>query len=198
MTEQAQQPEMQRTFIALDLPMAVQQGLAAWGLHTLTDPALRPVRPEALHLTLAFLGASDPEQVKRLTAVIEALAVEPVALAFKPQPAARPRRMPRFIAVEVDSEGVERLWARLQADLVASGLADPYEGRFWPHVTVARVRSRSGASGKPRRVLSTPEALPAALLEPFDGVRVSLYRSDLMPRGAEYVPLARKDLPPTA
>ncbi|MDQ3571777.1 MAG: RNA 2',3'-cyclic phosphodiesterase [Actinomycetota bacterium] len=200
MAESAQAPEMQRTFIALDLPMAIQQGLAAWALTAFTEPALRTVRPEALHVTLSFLGASDPGRVKRLVAVVDALAVEPVRLAFRPELTARPRRKPRVFAVEVDSESLTGLRARLQADLVASGVTEPDEGRFWPHVTVARVRSSAGSrtKGGPLPVLKAPGTLPAALLDPFDGVRVALYRSDLRPRGAEYVPLARKHLPPTA
>jgi 2'-5' RNA ligase len=48
-----------RLFVALDLPDAVREGLVAWGERELRDPALRPVRPEALHVTLAFLGWSS-------------------------------------------------------------------------------------------------------------------------------------------
>lgn len=200
MTDPAERQLVQRTFIALDLPIAIQQGLGAWALSAISDPALRPVRPEAMHITLAFLGASDPDRVAGLAAVVEALAVEPVRLALRPEPAPRPRRRPRVFAVEVESENLAALQARLQSDLVMKRLTEPEERRFWPHVTVARVRSRAGArdKGEPRPVLKVPGELPEALLDPFDGVRVSLYRSNLRPHGAEYVPLARKDLPPTA
>ncbi len=46
------------------------------------------------------------------------------------------------------------------------------------------------------RVETPPKALPTELLEPFGAVRVTLYRSNLRPSGAEYVSLAELDLPP--
>ena len=45
-----------RMFVALDLPETVREDIAAWGEAELADPALRPVPPESLHVTLAFLG----------------------------------------------------------------------------------------------------------------------------------------------
>jgi 2'-5' RNA ligase len=33
------------------------------------------------------------------------------------------------------------------------------------------------------------------LLQPFGGVRITLYRSQLQPQGAQYTPLARLELP---
>ena len=46
------------------------------------------------------------------------------------------------------------------------------------------------------RVETPPGPLPAELCEPFDAVRVTLYRSLLRPTGAEYVSLAALDLRP--
>jgi hypothetical protein len=43
-------------------------------------------------------------------------------------------------------------------------------------------------------VSGPPPPLPDELLEPFGGVRVTLYRSILRPQGAEYLPLASLDL----
>ena len=50
-----------RLFVALDLPEQVRAGIAAWGRRALADPALRPVGPESLHITLAFLGYAAGE-----------------------------------------------------------------------------------------------------------------------------------------
>ena len=43
-------------------------------------------------------------------------------------------------------------------------------------------------------VETPPKPLPAEALEPFEAVRVTLYRSNLRSHGAEYVPLASIDL----
>jgi 2'-5' RNA ligase len=39
-----------------------------------------------------------------------------------------------------------------------------------------------------------PGALPRALLKPARCVRVTLYRSELQPQGAKYIPLAQVEL----
>jgi hypothetical protein len=70
-------------------------------------------------------------------------------------------------------------------------------------VTVARVRTeraepeRGKRRGKarPKRVRKPPAPLPKAVEQPFDAVRLALYRSQLKPQGAEYVALSGIDLP---
>jgi 2'-5' RNA ligase len=84
--------------------------------------------------------------------------------------------------------------AALEEELVAERLHKPEKRPFWPHLTVARVRPEGRGSKRPRRVSSPPEALPQALLQPVRCVRVALYRSELKPQGAEYVPLAQVEL----
>ncbi len=182
----------QRLFVALDLPMAIEQGIGAWARARLSTAGWRPTSPNAMHLTLCFLGACDPARAERVCALVEGLPADPLALGFKPAAVGRPRRDPRVIALEVESDDAVRLQARLAAELAAAEVAPPVLRRFWPHVTVARRQPGSAPApiGKP--------SLPTALLDRFDGVRVSVYRSDLRPSGAEYVALARKDLPPKA
>jgi 2'-5' RNA ligase len=79
--------------------------------------------------------------------------------------------------------------------LVEAGLYVPEKRPYWPHVTVARVRREERGSKRPAHVSSAPGALPKELLQPFDGVRITLYRSQLQPRGAQYTPLAQVELP---
>jgi 2'-5' RNA ligase len=46
-----------RLFLALDLPEPARAAIAAWRDELVSERAdLRPVRPEALHVTLVFLG----------------------------------------------------------------------------------------------------------------------------------------------
>ena len=92
--------------------------------------------------------------------------------------------------------------AGLHAELIGAGeeagLIEPEERPFWPHVTVARVRSEGRGSRRPARVAKAPGEIPEELRKPFRCVRVTLYRSLTGPAGAEYVPLAQVELPEKA
>ena len=111
-------------------------------------------------------------------------------------PVPRPERgRPRLFALPAASSGTIALQAGLQEKLVAAGLYEPEKRPFWPHVTVARVRREERGSKRPALVSRLPEALPKGLLQPFDGVRLTLYRSELQPQGAQYTPLAQVELP---
>ncbi len=184
-----------RLFIALDLPAEVRAGIVAWGGVELADPALRPGAEESLHLTFAFLGSRDPEQVESLAAVLRESG-GPAPLVELREPVARPARgRARLFALPVLSAGAEALRAGLVERLVAAGLFEPEQRPFWPHVTVARVRAEGRGSRRPAVVERPPGALPRWLSEPFYGVRLALYRSELQPTGARYVPLAQVELP---
>jgi len=184
-----------RLFVALDLPERVRAGIAAWGGRALTDPALRPVAERSLHVTLAFLGWTAEKQVARLAEIVGSCAAPAPRIALG-DPVQRPERgRPRLFALPVDSPATIALQAVLREKLVASQLYEPEERPFWPHVTVARVRREERGSKRPAPVTKLPGALPKELLRPFGGVRLTLYRSELQPRGAQYTPLAQVELP---
>jgi RNA 2',3'-cyclic 3'-phosphodiesterase len=183
-----------RLFVALDLPEAVREGIVAWGREELSDPALRPVRKEALHITLAFLGYLPEKEIGRLAEIVEAGAA-PAPWIELGEPVAKPSsRRARLFALPADSPATVSLQADLQERLVAARLYKPEKRPFWPHVTVARVRSGGRGSKRPARVSRQPDGLPPELLQPFSGVRVTLYRSVLQPQGALYTPLAQNEL----
>jgi RNA 2',3'-cyclic 3'-phosphodiesterase len=194
MAEERERTERVRLFVALDLPELVRAEIGAWGKRELTDPALRPVAVENLHITLAFLGSRSRKDVEPVVeAIRESAGAAPlVSLA---DPAARPARRPRVFGLPAISPGAEVLQAALSERLVAEDLYKPEKRPFWPHVTVARVRSEGRGSRRPMRVEKFPDELPASLREPFLGVRLALYRSELQPSGARYVPLAQVELP---
>jgi 2'-5' RNA ligase len=184
-----------RLFVALDLPDDVREGIAAWGRSALADPALRPVAPGSLHVTLAFLGWLPEKEVPRL-AEIAAAAGGPAPRLRLGDPVPRPARGgPRLYALPADSPGAVELQAGLRERLVEARLYEPEKRPFWPHVTVARVRREERGSKRPALVAAPPGALPKGLLRPFDGVRMTLYRSVLQPQGAQYTPLAQVELP---
>ena len=185
-----------RLFVALDLPASVRAGIAAWGAEELTDPALRPVAEESLHVTLAFLGGRLPAEVEPAAAIVRDSGAAPAPLMELLEPVGKPsRRRAGVWALPVLSAGAEQLQAEVSDRLVAAGLYKPEKRPFWPHVTVARVRPEARGSRRPAVVAKPPGELPAALSEPFLGVRLGLYRSELKSTGARYVPLAQIKLP---
>ncbi len=186
-----------RLFTALDIPERVRAGIEAWGGRELTDPALRPVAAENLHMTLCFLGRTDAARAGEASAAVEALLSEPVRIRLAAGPVGRPARRPSVWALDAEAPAAVSLQARLAQALIAAGLLEPEERQYWPHVTVARTRNERGKR-RPQHVAKPPGNLPAELTEPFDAVRLSLYRSEIRSDGAKYVSLTPKNLPPSA
>jgi RNA 2',3'-cyclic 3'-phosphodiesterase len=177
-------------FVALDLPAGPRRELAAWR-DALVDGRrdLRPVREEALHVTLIFLGWQDEAAAPEIAAA--AFGARPDAPAPMLAPAGvrpLPPRDPRLFALDLEDE--EGRAGALQ-DAVAGALEGgrwyrPEKRPFWPHITLARVKRGE------RRV--PPLAGDPPPTEPFAGDTLTLYRSTLRPQGALYEPLARTEL----
>jgi 2'-5' RNA ligase len=162
------------------------------------------MRLEALHVTLCFLGYHPERAIPRIGEIVTRAGGEagPVAMRFSQDPVPIPGGRPRLYAIGAESEAAVALQARLERDLAAEGFYEPEKRKFWPHVTVARVRSERRAPergerrgrGRPKRVAEPPRPLPGALTEQFFCRRVAVYRSNLKPTGAEYERLAGVDL----
>ena len=184
-----------RLFVALDLPEETREGLVAWGREALGDPALRPVAPESLHITLAFLGYRPEKEIEAIAAVVAESAAPAPWLELRDPEQRPPRGRARLYALPVVSPGAEALQAGLQQRLVEAGFYEPEKRPFWPHVTVARVRPEARGSRRPAVVSEPPGRLPERLTEARICRRMTLYRSELKPTGAQYVPLAQVELP---
>ncbi len=183
-----------RLFVALDLPEWMREGIVAWGREALADPALRPVAPEFLHVTLAFLGYLPERAIDDVAAIVTSLEAVAPTIELR-DPAPRPERgRPRLFALPVESAGVVELEAELREKLVAARLYKPEKRPFWPHVTVARVRREERGSNRPAKVERPPGALPKDFIRTHVCVRATLYRSKLQPQGAQYAPLAQVEL----
>jgi 2'-5' RNA ligase len=183
-----------RLFVALDLPEATRDEIVAWGWSELSDPALRPVSRDSLHITLAFLGYMPERDIERLGQIVVNLGASAPPLRLG-DPFAKPSpKRPRLFALPADSPDTVVLQKSLEEKLVAERLYKPEKRPFWPHVTVARVKSEGRGSKRPRPVDRRPGKLPAKLLSSVLGVRLTLYRSELQPRGAHYTPLAQVEL----
>ena len=185
-----------RLFVAVDLPQDVRAGLVSWQQTALADPALRIVAPDALHITLVFLGYQAEKDVKAIAKAafdkdFQAPAVELVA-----EPVGIPRgKRPRLIALGANSEDTVTLQRRVEERLVEGGFHEPEKRAFWPHVTVARVRPEAPRSRKPALITTQPHPLPEHMFRFFRPTRLVLFKSHLRRSGAEYEPLAELELP---
>jgi 2'-5' RNA ligase len=195
MAEERQKSPRVRLFVALDLPAELREGIVAWGREALADPALRPVARESLHVTLAFLGHRPQEEVEAIAAVVrERVGPAPWVELLDPEQRP-PRGRARLYALPALSPGAEALQAGIAQGLAEGGFYEYEKRPFWPHVTVARVRPEGRGSRRPAPVADPPGKLPEGMSEARICRRMTLYRSELQPTGACYVPLAQVELP---
>jgi 2'-5' RNA ligase len=175
----------------------VREGIVAWQ-RGLDDPALRITKAESLHMTLVFLGYHPEKEIERIAEVALGVDAPAPEIRLEPDPVGVPRgkQRPRLFALDAPSEGAVELQRRVEKRLVEAHFYEPEKRPFWPHLTVARVKPEQRGKRRPAQVESPPGPLPERLFRPFVALRLTLYRSHLRPQGAEYVPLAEKDLEP--
>src|SRR6476469_9933066 len=99
----------------------MREEIVAWGREALVDPALRPVTPESLHLTLAFLGHRPEREIEAIAAVVRECA-GPAPWVELLEPAQRPTRgRAQVYALPALSPGAEMLQAGLAHRLEEAG-----------------------------------------------------------------------------
>jgi 2'-5' RNA ligase len=180
-----------RMFVALDLPEDARASLAAWRDALVEGRRdLRPVRAEALHVTLVFLGWQDEKAAEAIaSAAFEACSglSAPRLRAAGVRPL--PPRDPRLFALDLDDDDgrAVRVQSAMSGALAAGRWYRPEKRPFWPHLTLARVKRGE------RRAPPLPGD-PSPPAEGFEADRLTLYRSTLRPQGAVYEPLAQATL----
>ena len=185
-----------RLFVALDLPNDVRAGLIDWQRTALADPALRIVRPEALHMTLVFLGYQAEKDVKAIAKAAFDVSVQAPAVELIAEPVGVPGgKRPRLIALAANSDEAVELQKQVETRLVGEGFYEPEKRAFWPHLTVARVRPEAPGSRKAALLRAPPHPLPEHMFRFFRPTRLVLFKSQLRRSGAEYEPLAELVLP---
>ena len=179
--------ERLRLFVALELPAVAREALAAF--RDAVDPVVwRPVRDEALHVTLAFLGARGAQDVAVVSDVLARCAGAAPSLTLGGALLLPPRRRARVLCAEVADPSGElgALQARVAAALVEAGVYAAEQRPFRAHATVARLRPGARPPREP------PSAGPAAVA--FRGEWLTLFHSRPARGGSGYEPLARVPL----
>jgi RNA 2',3'-cyclic 3'-phosphodiesterase len=188
---------MLRLFIALDLPPEVRATLQA--MQAQLRGYRLPIRwtdPAGAHLTLKFLGATDPGQVAAITGALETIARKHAPFELV---TAGPGCFPNLHAPRVvwlGLGGAVDALARLRDDVerTIAPLGFPTETRpFSPHLTLGRTnkdatRQESAAIGPAIKATPAPPRIT------WQVRRLSLMRSELGPAGARYTCLAQAGL----
>jgi 2'-5' RNA ligase len=181
-----------RLFVAVPLPQALTERAAA--LLPAALPALKRVRPDLMHVTLAFLGRTADE---RLAAVVEAAHAATAAhrgfdLAFSGPgrfPASgRPRVV--WLGIEEGLDPLSALARSITEELRRREIA--FDDRpFAPHLTLARVRPEASAP-EGRTIATALDALAIPELRTRVD-RIEVVESVLSPKGPRYT--ARAEAP---
>ena len=182
-----------RLFIAVPLPQEIADRAAACLTGAL--PALRPVRPDLMHLTLAFLGWVADDRLAAATDAVRVAAAghAPFDLTFDHAgrfPATgRPRAV--WLGLTAGTDELTRLAADTGRALAERSFA--LEDRpFRPHLTLARVRA--GASGpESRAVAAAVDGLTVPELQ-LRVDRIAVVESRLSPGGPRYTTRAEAAL----
>lgn len=179
-----------RSFIAIELPPQVKQGLDRLQeqLKPFTPKGVKWVDPGSIHLTIKFLGEVQSDRISLISKTlvdavkkIKAFSVGVEGLGVFPDP-----RRPRVLWVAVVGD-VDKLVILQQAvDTALSPLGFVKENRaFVPHLTLARLRDdmppQVRQSFGQRFLAAKLESLPLHKVE-----SLNLMKSQLTPGGAIY------------
>ncbi|MBF6600304.1 MAG: RNA 2',3'-cyclic phosphodiesterase [Dehalococcoidia bacterium] len=150
--------------------------------------AVRWVRPEGVHITLKFLGATDEARVPALRSALAGALAGVRALGLRPEGVGSfgGRRSLRVIWVGVrgDTPALSALAARVEAGLSPLGFASE-QRPFDAHLTLGRVRDGTPASER-ERLAAIVERFTPSPLPPFRADAVSLMQSTPGRGGASY------------
>lgn len=183
-----------RAFIAVPLPAPLLDALIDLQ-HRLKSRvphrSVRWVRSEGIHLTLKFLGSTPEQRLPEIQQALAAVARHAPACTFTAQGLGcfpNPRR-PRVLWVGVE-EPTGRL-AALQAAIEEAMEQLDYERErraFTPHLTLGRVRRRTGRK-QAEHVGQVVTEMQVGELAQVSVDTFELIQSELKPSGAEYTTL---------
>ncbi|HTI13286.1 MAG TPA: RNA 2',3'-cyclic phosphodiesterase [Dictyobacter sp.] len=193
---------MTRTFIALEMNKAVQRHLTDV-IHQVSSvlPSIRWVNPAGIHLTLAFLGELDDNQLQETIAAATTVAQETHSFSYRlTHPGSfGAARQPRVIwtGIEERSGTLLHVHARLQQDLARRGFSVDTRP-FAPHLTLARIKAPLPVTELERlQAILHGGPQQFASRETFTAKAIAVMKSELLRSGAQYTPLKICPFSPT-
>jgi 2'-5' RNA ligase len=182
-----------RAFIAVEIPSEIHKAIESKtsSLRAMLDSRLvRWVPTGNIHLTLKFLGDVSPASVEMLSQMLSAEVSQHTSFELKfgglgafPNP-----RRPRVIWIGIQAPAeLEALQRGIEA--AAATLGYPNEKRpFSPHLTIGRVKQRTGSAGM-QKIRAALEEAQIGSLGTAQVKAMHLFKSDLKPTGAVYTRL---------
>jgi RNA 2',3'-cyclic 3'-phosphodiesterase len=176
-----------RLFIAIEIPGEIRNALAAF-LKELPKnaPKAKWVRPENLHVTLKFLGSTDPTKLGQIESSLKAIrSPQPVTLEFRGLGFFPNEKRPRvFWAGMNSSANLQPLAADVDRSMHQHGFLLE-ERPFAPHLTLARF----DPPGLPANLASAVKQNASRAFGSMTAREFHLIESKLKPTGAEYTTL---------
>ena len=190
---------MVRAFVAVDISQAARDALAEV-THRLRErgvSGVRWARPEAVHLTLKFLGDIDPTLVDGILGALERACrgTGPLRLVLSEVGAFPSLANPRvlWVGLNGDLESLGELQRRIGQEVSVAGGFPMEERPFSPHLTLGRLRDNVSREERHRAGEAATEAgLDADISWQVEAV--NLMRSTLTPSGAVYDVLGSRKL----
>lgn len=185
--------ETARCFIAVDIDYAIRRELASLQRRLQrTHADVKWVKPDSIHLTLAFLGNVPIDRIRPLESALDRALCgqDRFPLVFTGTGSFGKPRHPRVIWAGIKNcPSLIALQHKVVASLQETNVA--FDGRpFSPHLTIGRVKTSKHAAG-------LIEALEQEQKTEFGCVEIAealLIKSVLTPSGAEYSVLHRTAL----
>lgn len=185
---------MLRLFIALAVPAADKRAIGRLQQKARAClEGIRMVRAEGLHLTLKFLGETEPQRLEQIKVAIDeaAGASEIFSLALGgigvfPSPA---KARVLWVGLRSGEKAISALAGALDRSLAICGF-QPEKRPFHPHLTIGRLR-RPVSGDKLKRFIEAEKDFEG---KTFLVDRVILFKSTLTAGGAVHEALYQKEL----
>lgn len=182
-----------RLFVALEIPAAVRDNLAAQmkELRDLSaqvaDKRPRWARLENLHVTLKFIGEVSPAKLEGIRSALAAIHSDaPVHLEFRGLGFFPNEQYPRVLWAGIEaSASLPSLAANIESALESHGIARDNRA-FTPHLTLARFEP----PGVHEKLLTMIQQISGREFGSLQAREFRLIESKLKPAGAEYTSLA--------
>jgi RNA 2',3'-cyclic 3'-phosphodiesterase len=184
----------ERVFIAIDIGDAVRREVSRV-VSTLTGkleaaktpPKVVWVKPDALHVTIKFIGEVEPREVERLQALLAPpIELEPFELEWRGVGTFPNHKHPRalWLGVINGAAPLAQVEAEVSRRLAGANAVELDDRAFLPHLTIGRVKMAGAGVDWPKILQAVEVKRVASIVD-----RVTLYRSELSQRGPHYTGL---------
>ncbi|MBN1499284.1 MAG: RNA 2',3'-cyclic phosphodiesterase [Spirochaetes bacterium] len=175
-----------RTFIAVTVPDSVRINLENTAenlIAGLDSRLIRQINLKNLHLTVQFIGDTEPDKIPEIIRIIRDLKIEePVNLQVTSPGFFLKRNQPAVLwfGISDTSSGLHGIHSRLNEELKKSGL-NIYSKNFKPHLTVAYIKPGVNPDLLRRQLDSFKLDYMAFFIR-----EIALFSSILLPAGARH------------